>query len=226
MNEIRDYLFSVRDEGYARFTSSLVPNISEKCIIGVRSPLLKRYAKELIKSGKSALFLDSLPHEYLDENTLHAMMISSEKKDIEAAIKNVEAFLPYLDNWASCDIMVPKVFSKYPEKVLEYVKKWLWSPHTYTKRFALVVLLSNYLDKHFTPEILELPMSIPAGDYYVDMAAAWFYSYALIKRYDETVPIFLEGRLTRWVHNKSIQKARESYRVSDERKAYLKSLKV
>lgn len=226
MDEIRDYLFSCADEKYAKFMSSLVPTASPEAIIGVRSPVLRAYAKELIKSGKSEGFVLSLPHKYLDENTLHAMIIASEKKDIDKAMREVEAFLPYLDNWASCDIMVPRAFSKYPDKVLERVKIWLESPHTYTKRFALVVLLSNYLDENFTPEILELACGISDGDYYVDMAAAWFYSFALIKRYDEALPLFTERRLPKWVHNKSIQKARESYRISDERKEYLKSMKI
>ena len=226
MEEITKKLFSLRDGKYADFHSSLVPTAGKERIIGVRSPLLRAYAKELIKSGKAEAFLAELPHEYLDENTLHSMILASEKKDIERAIYEVERFLPCVDNWATCDVLVPDVFRKYPEKVYPKVKEWLASPHTYTKRFALVVMLSDFLDENFKPEMLELPLAIESGDYYVDMAVAWYYSFALIKRYEETIPYFENRRMDEWLHNKSIQKALESFRVPEERKNYLRSLKV
>lgn len=226
MDEVREKLFLMRDAKYADFHSALVPTAEKTKIIGVRSPQLRALAKELIQNGGAELFLSELPHEYLDENTLHAMIVSSEKKDVDRAIYEVERFLPYVDNWASCDVLVPKVFAKHSEKVFGYVEKWLASPHTYTKRFALVVMLSDYLDGAFKPEMLEAPLAIKSGDYYVDMAAAWYYSFALIKQYDAALPLFTERRIDKWVHNKAIGKAIESFRVPKERKDFLRSLKV
>ncbi len=226
MESVFEKLMLLRDEKYAQFTSKLIPNTAREKIIGVRSPALRSFAKELISSGAAADFLLSLPHTYHDENVLHAMIVANEKKDIERALFEVERFLPYVDNWAVGDVFVPKVFAKYPDIVYKKVKEWLTSTHTYTVRFALVVMLSIFLEDDFKEEMLALPARIVTEEYYVNMAIAWYYSFALIKQYDSTLPYFTEKRLGTWVHNKSIQKACESYRISDERKSYLRTLKV
>lgn len=226
MNEIRESLLMQKDEKYADFTSSLLPYTPRERIIGVRSPILRKIAKELISSGMSGDFVSNLPHMYHDENLLHAMLISSEKKDIEKAICEVEAFLPYVENWAVCDILVPKVFLNHPEKVYKKLKEWLQSAHTYTVRFAFVVLLTCFLDDSFDEQILKIASEVRSEEYYVNMAKAWFFSFAIIKRPKETLPYFEDVRLDKWVHNKSIQKAIESYRVSAEQKEYLRSLKL
>jgi len=224
MKSIVDDLFSLQDVGYKEFISKLVPNIDSETIIGVRTPALRKYASKLNSSEYKHEFLRELPHMYYEENNLHAMLINK-LKGIDEVLEHVDAFLPYINNWATCDILPHKLFADYPERVYRKADSWLKSEHTYTVRFAIVTLLSFYLDEHFNEDMLYRLAEVKSDEYYINMALAWYYSFALIKQYAPTVKLFEEKRLGKWVHNKSIQKAVESYRISPEQKQYLRSLK-
>ncbi len=187
---------------------------------------MKKFSKQFVKSEERWLFIQELPHKYLEENFLHAAVIPFVSEDIEQLLENIERFLPYVDNWAVCDTLAPKVFSKHPAAIYSKAIEWLNSDHPYTVRFGLVTLLGFFLDDHFSADTNKIVASIETGEYYVNMAIAWYFSYALIKQYDATLPLFLDNSIkNRWVHNKSIQKAVESYRISNERKEHLKSLR-
>lgn len=199
--------------------------MDKAAVIGVRVPQLRRLAKELKDSAQAAEFMAALPHEYHDENLLHALLIN-ENKDFWLCMEELEAFLPYVDNWAVCDMLGPKVLAKDKERLRENILSWLESPHTYTRRFAICMLMSHFLDGDFREEYLELVAALRSEEYYLRMMQAWYFATALAKQYDSAVK-YIEGRrLESWTHNKSIQKARESFRVSPEHKAYLKTLKV
>ena len=215
----------MRDEKFRDFTSKLIPNIDKELIIGVRVPDIRRLAKSLSEEERKK-FISGLPHKYHEENLLHGVMIQLIKNDIGEVITETEKFLPYIDNWAVCDISQSKLLERYPDVVFGKVSEWAKSEKTYTVRFAIDVLLQFFLDENFTPEVFALAKSIVSDEYYVNMALAWFWSFALIKRYEETLPIIESERLPEFVHNKAIQKARESYRISDERKQYLNTLKI
>ena len=223
--EIREKLLALSEEKYADFTAKLTPNIPRERIIGVRLPAMRKLAKELAKDEQNLLFLENLPHEYLEENTLHGLLIG-QIKDFGQVMEYTEKFLPYIDNWATCDTFAPKIFKKHQAEVLEYILRWLKSGHPYTVRFAVVTLLSNYLDEHFEEQMLDWLVDLRWEDYYVKMAIAWYFATALAKQYEKTIIIFEDKRLEKWLHNKSIQKALESYRISAETKAYLRSLKI
>lgn len=222
--DILKRLFEMQDKDYALFQGKLVPNIDSKLIIGVRVPLLRKFAKELIKENGQEGFLQELPHKYYDENMLHAILLS-EMKDYGDCIKRVNEFLPYVDNWAVCDILSPKVFKKNKDDLLNEIYKWSKSEKTYTCRFGLGMLMSFFLDGDFKKEYLKLPANIKSEEYYINMMIAWFFTTALTKQWEYTLPYIEEGRLATWVHNKTIQKARESYRIDKEKKEYLSSLK-
>ena len=215
----------MRDEKFRDFTSKLIPNIDKELIIGVRVPDIRRLAKSLSEEERKK-FISELPHKYHEENMLHGVMLQLIKNDIGEVITETEKFLPYIDNWAVCDISQSKLLERYPDVVFGKVSEWAKSEKTYTVRFAIDVLLQFFLDENFTPEVFALAKSIVSDEYYVNMALAWFWSFALIKRYEETLPIIESERLPEFVHNKAIQKARESYRISDERKQYLNTLKI
>lgn len=215
----------MRDEKFRDFTSKLIPNIDKELIIGVRVPDIRRLAKSLSEEERKK-FISGLPHKYHEENLLHGVMLQLIKNDIGEVITETEKFLPYIDNWAVCDISQSKLLERYPDVVFGKVSEWAKSEKTYTVRFAIDVLLQFFLDENFTPEVFALAKSIASDEYYVNMALAWFWSFALIKRYEETLPIIESERLPEFVHNKAIQKARESYRISDERKQYLNTLKI
>lgn len=224
MNVINE-LFKYQDLKYRDFHSSLVPNISKDRFIGVRTPILRKMAKEMIKDNSYKEFIKDLPHYYYEENTLHACILS-EYKDMEEVLKELDIFLPYIDNWATCDLLRPKAFKKDLDRILEKVKEWINTKDIYSIRFGIVTLLSFYLDDEFDKDINEIVLNINHDDYYVKMAQAWYFSYALIKQYDSTIDIFKQKRLDKWIHNKSIQKAIESYRISSVDKNYLRSLKL
>ena len=224
MTQIQKRLFEIQDESYANFHSKLVPTVNRKKIIGVRVPDCRKLAKEVKNSGEVGEFLSSLPHEYYDENILHALLLS-EITDIDECIKAVDDFLPFIDNWAVCDILTPKIFKKYPELVLTKIKEWSNSKETYTCRFGLEMLMSFYLDENFKSEYLEIPARIKSEEYYVNMMIAWYMATALAKQWDAAIPYIQEHRLSEWVHRKSIQKAVESYRITPEQKDYLKGLR-
>ena len=218
-------LFEMQDIKYRDFTSKLIPNISCDTVIGVRLPQLKKLAKELYKSGEYVSFVNTLPHTYFEEYHLHCYIIS-EIKDFEAFVIELEKLLPYIDNWSVCDSLRPKCFAKNKEIALNHIKKWLLSEHIYTQRFAIEMLMVHYLNADFKPEYLELVSKVEGEDYYLKMMVAWYFATALAKQYEATLP-YIENRLIKdkWTHNKAIQKSLESYRVTNEHKAHLKSLK-
>ena len=222
---IKDKLFLYQDLKYRDFHSSLVPNIDKDRFIGVRTPILRNLAKEMIKDGSYKEFIKDLPHYYYEENTLHSCILSL-YKDLEELINELDIFLPYVDNWATCDLIRPKAFEKDLDRILDKVKEWINTEDIYSIRFGIVTLLSFYLDDSFSNEINEIVLNIDNDDYYVRMAQAWYFSYALIKQYEYTIDIFKDKRLDKWIHNKSIQKAIESYRITPVDKNYLRSLKV
>lgn len=222
--EILNKLFELQDIEYANFQSKLMPSISKDTIIGVRVPEVRKLAKQYIKNEESNLFLKTLPHKYYDENMLHGLLIS-EIKDFEKCIIEVNRFLPYVDNWAVCDIMSPKIFKKNKEKLIEKIKYWIQSQETYTCRFGIEMLMSHFLDEEFKSEYLEIVANVHSEEYYVQMMIAWFFATSLAKQWNSTICYIEKNKLDDWVHNKTIQKARESYRITLEQKEYLKSLK-
>lgn len=224
-NNLQAELFILADEDYKKFHSKLIPNISPDKIIGIRTPILRKISKEIYKSSDKDVFLNSLPHEYYEENNLHAMLIE-QIKDYDTAVRRTEEFLPYIDNWATCDIFSPPVFNKHPAELYKKIKLWLRSEHTYTKRFAITKLMSLYLDENFKEEQLSLVSEIRSDEYYVNMAIAWYFATALAKQYKASLPYLANHKLNTWAHNKTIQKAVESYRISSEQKEYLKTLKI
>lgn len=224
---ITDGLFALKDENYRRFHAKLIPDIPIDNIIGVRTPVLRKYAKEVAKLQEANIFLESLPHIYYEENNLHGALLSLlYPKDIIAFMEQLERFLPYVDNWATCDMLSPKIFKKHLSYVYERVQKWLQSDAVYTIRFGIVTLLGFYLDDAFEPEMLQLVANVRSEEYYVNMAVAWYFSMALVKQYDATLPYIQNRVLEPWTHNKSIQKAIESRRIPQETKAYLRGLKI
>lgn len=225
MDKIREILFSNQDLKYRDFNSSLVPNVEKEKFIGVRTPVLRKLAKEMFKDGSYKEFIRELPHVYYEENNLHACILAN-FIDLDELIKELDIFLPYIDNWGTCDLLSPKIFKKKHDLVLDKVKEWTKSKDVYTIRFGIVTLLNFYLDDYFTDEINEIVLKIENDDYYVKMAQAWYYSYALIKQYKATIYIFKENKLDKWVHNKAIQKAIESLRIDNETKVYLRTLKI
>ena len=222
---IRSRLFELQDVKYRDFQCRLMPTVDPKTVIGVRTPDMRRLAKEFSKTPEAEDFLKILPHTYYEENNLHGFLIET-LEDYDQTIKAIDAFLPYVDNWATCDLMSPKVFKKHLSELYEKIKDWLQSDRTYTVRFGIGMLMSFYLDGHFQPEMLDLVAGVKSQEYYVNMMVAWYFATALAKQYDAALPVIRERRLEKWTHNKAIQKAIESYRIHDEQKAYLKTLKV
>lgn len=219
--ELRQRLFSLQDEKFRDFQQRLIPNIPPESIIGVRTPELKKLAKEM--SGGEE-FLSELPHRYFEENQIHAFIISG-MKDLGECIRRLEEFLPFVDNWATCDQMSVKLFKRHTGELIGHVRQWISSDMTYTVRYGLGCLMSFYLDGEFREEYLELAANVRSGEYYVNMMVAWYFATALAKQYDAALPYIENRRLDEWTHRKAIQKAIESYRVSDEHKDYLRTLK-
>ena len=225
MKEIQDLLFAKQDINYRDFQAPLFPNIDKEKMIGVRTPELKKLAKELNGSDLAKRFIETLPHDYFDENQLHAFLISL-SKDYQTCLKEVDRFLPYVDNWGTCDQLSPKVFAKHKDELIVSIKRWIKSKHTYTVRFAIGMLLALYLDDYFKEEYMELVSTVKSEEYYINMMIAWYFATALAKQYETAIKYIEDKKLSPWVHNKTIQKAVESYRISDEQKAYLRSLKI
>ena len=224
MELITNMLWERADGGYRDFQSKLIPSLPKESIIGVRTPALRALAKELKGSELAASFLQELPHAYYDENQLHAILLSA-SKDYEECRELLERFLPYVDNWATCDILSPKVLRKRPEATLEAIQRWLGSTHSYTVRFGMEMLMSYYLDALFEPRFLAWVAADRSEEYYVRMMVAWFFATALAKQYEATLPFLEQGLLPEWTHKKTIQKACESYRITAEQKLYLRSLR-
>jgi 3-methyladenine DNA glycosylase AlkD len=222
---IQKELFLMRDEEYRNFNASLIPNISKDSVIGVRVPLLRSFAKKLAKTNEAESFLCELPHKYYEENTLHGFILES-FKDYASLIKELDKFLPYVDNWATCDLMSPKILKFHTDTLLSEIDRWISSDDVYAVRFAIGLCMKYYLDEHFSPEILLKVSAVKSDEYYINMMISWFFATALAKRYDETLPYLTENRLEKRVHNKTIQKAVESHRISLEQKEYLKTLRI
>ncbi|MBR3816768.1 MAG: DNA alkylation repair protein [Clostridia bacterium] len=223
-NEIENKLFSFQDISYRDFHAKLMPTVSKENIIGVRVPLLRKYAKQISDTELAENFMKALPHSYYEENNLHAFLIAL-IKDYDICMQELEAFLPYIDNWATCDGISPKALKKEPERLLLKIKEWLKSDRTYTVRFGIKCLMDFYLDESFSEEILKLVADIKSDEYYINMCSAWFFATAVAKQPESTIPYLTENRLSVWVHNKTIQKAIESYRISDDVKMKLRALR-
>ncbi len=222
--QISDRLKAMSDPVYADFQRKLIPTAAVNRVIGVPTPALRAMAKEMIQSGEAEAFISALPHAFFDENQLHAFILS-EEKDYERCLNRVCAFLPYVDNWATCDQMSPKAFSKHKRELLPEIQRWLLSDRVYTVRFAIGTLMRHYLDAQFDPMYLEWVSAVRSGEYYVNMMIAWYFATALAKQYEAAFPYIRDHRLPHWVHNKAIQKALESSRIPPERKAELKPYK-
>ena len=224
MDIILQELLKCRDDKNAEFQSKLTPSIEKSRFLGVRVPNARKIAKKAVSEYDYNKFLDKLPHKYYDENLIHSLIVS-QIKDYDECIKRVNEFLPYVDNWAACDTMSPKCFKKHRSELLKQIKIWVKSKHTYTCRFGVDMLMSHYLDEDFKPEYLAIPSKIHSKEYYINMMIAWYYATALAKKWDDTIIYLEENRLDVWVHNKTIQKAIESYRITDKQKKYLRTLK-
>lgn len=224
-NAVHSRLFAMQDQEYRAFHCRLMPTVDPAYVIGVRTPELRKFAKDFAKTPEAAVFLRQLPHKYYEENNLHGFLISG-MKDYDQVISALDSFLPYVDNWATCDLMRPRVFKNHLPELLEQIKVWMASGHTYTIRFGIEMLMTFYLDENFQPEYLEMVSRVRSGEYYVNMMVAWFFATALAKQYDAVLPYLLQRRLENWTHNKAIQKAIESYRITEEQKTYLRLLKL
>ena len=216
-------LFELQDTGYRDFQSRLMPDVPKEKVIGVRTPALRKLAKELAGTEEAAAFILQLPHKYYEEDNLHTFLIC-EMKDYDDCMAEVERFLPYIDNGATCDCFTPKVFKKHRAEVYEKIKQWLGSAETYTVRFGIVTLM-DYLKTDFEKQMLSLVADIRSEEYYINMATAWYFSMALVWQYNAALPYLTEERLDKWTHNKSIQKATESRQIDDKTKEYLRTLK-
>lgn len=217
-------LFRMRDEKYAAMQRKIIPTVEADRIIGVRTPVLRDFAKTLYKDDDAKAFLSCLPHRYFDEDQLHVFMISLEK-NFDKCLAQVEAFLPFIDNWATCDQLSPKAFKKEAERLIPHICSWIRSDKTYIVRFAIGMLMQFFLDDRFSLEYPDMVAAVESDEYYVNMMVAWYFATALAKQYDEVLPYLEEHRLDEWTHKKTIQKAVESYRITPEQKAYLKTLR-
>lgn len=223
--EIRNELFRLQDTKYRDFQMKLIPGVSEDTVIGVRTPDLRKFAKQLIKSPDIRDYLHNLPHRYFDENQLHAFIVS-EIREYDRCMEEVIRFLPYIDNWATCDQMSPKVFKKYKQELMKSILAWIDSEETYTIRFGIGMMMQYFLDDDFEPAYPEIIAKIRSEEYYVNMMIAWYFATALAKQYETVLP-YIEGKkLAVWTHNKAIQKSVESNRITPEQKEFLKRLKI
>ncbi len=220
-NKIISELFDMRDEKFAKFNAGLLPNISPKKIIGVRTPKLRKYAKTIENSEK---FMSVLPHKYFEENQIHAFILS-DVRDFDNCVNMVDNFLPYIDNWATCDQLIPRIFAKNTDKLLPWINKWIKSSDTYTVRFAIGLLMRFCLGNKFSKNQADIVISLQTGEYYINMMRAWYFATALAKNWDDVIGVLENYKLDLWTHNKTIQKAIESYRITPEQKTYLKKLK-
>ena len=222
---ITEQLFELQDVAYGDFQAKLMPTIDRKTIIGVRTPALRKLAQQIYKTAAGQEFIGHLPHRYYEENNLHAFIVAK-IADFDEAMRQTNLFLPYIDNWATCDSFTPKVFGRHPDKLLTAVSGWLASNHTYTVRFAIRMLMTFFLDERFKPEYAQMVAAVKSDEYYIKMMVAWYFATALAKQYDAIVGLITSPILDPWTHNKAIQKAIESYRITDVQKSFLKKNKV
>ena len=223
-NILQEKLLTLKDDKNAVFVAKLIPNIEPKTILWTKIPVWRNLAKEFKNSPEKENFLKIIPHKFFEENLLHVIFLELEK-DFDKAVLELEKFLPFIDNWSVCDTSSPKIFKKYPNETLQKIKIWIKSEKVYTIRYAIWLLLSNFLDENFSADLLELVAEVKNDDYYVQMMQAWFFATALAKQYDATISILESKKLEPFVQNKTIQKARESQRISSETKKYLLNLK-
>ena len=222
---ISEKLFALQDQKYQSFQSKLMPTVPPETIIGVRTPLLRKLAKEFSGTPQAEEFLRTLPHEYYEENNLHAFLIEK-IRDYDIALAETERFLPYIDNWATCDCFCPKIFARHKAELLEHIRGWLKSDRLYTVRYAIGMLMRHYLDEAFRPEYLAWVAGVQSEEYYINMMRAWYFATALAKQPDKALPWLTERRLDVWTHNKTIQKAVESDRISAEMKQQLRRMRI
>ncbi len=225
MDAIQERLFALQDLKYREFHSKLMPTVNKDKIIGVRIPNLRKLAKEIHKSDLKVDFLNSLPHKYYEEDNLHAFLIE-QIKDFDECIYALDSFLLYVDNWATCDMMTPEILGEYPDKLYLKIQEWIKSPHTYIVRFGVVTLMKFFMNEHLDKKHLKMLLTVKSDEYYINMAIAWYIATALASNWNMVIPYIEEQKFDKWVHNKSIQKAIESYRITPEQKAYLKRLKI
>ena len=223
--DIQQELFALQDLSYRDFHAKLMPTVDKARVIGVRTPKLRAFAKEFGKTEESEMFLKALPHQYYEENNLHGLLIE-QIKDYPTLIRELNRFLPCIDNWATCDLLTVRVVKKHLDTFTEEVERWLASDHTYTIRFGIGMLMRYYLEEHFSLEYPEKVAKIRSEEYYVNMMRAWYFATALAKQYEAIFPFLEEKRLDAWTHNKTIQKAIESYRITQEQKVYLRTLRI
>ena len=224
IQEIREKLSSLQDLKYRDMQVRIIPSVKPESIIGVRTPELRKMAKELAQSREIGIFLENLPHKFFEENQLHAFIVSG-MKDYRECLGALNRFLPYVDNWATCDQMSPRVFKKHRPELMESIRGWIGSAETYTIRFGIGMLMEHYLDEDYDPACPEMVAAVRSEEYYVNMMIAWYFATALAKQYEAVLPFITEHRLDTWTHNKAIQKAIESFGIKPEQKEYLKSLK-
>lgn len=224
IEELREELFKYSDEKFQAFQAKLLPTLEPRTVIGVKTPVLRALASRLYAENDHSELLAALPHEYFEEEQLHAFLIS-EIKDFELCMEKLNEFLPFVDNWATCDQMSPKCFKKHTAELLAQIRLWLTSERTYTLRFAIAMLMRYFLDDDFDPEYPRLLSALRTDEYYVKMMIAWYFATALAKQYEAVIPVFENNELEPWTHNKALQKAMESYRIPDERKKYLRTLR-
>ena len=225
IREIREELFRLQDLKYREMQISVIPTVKPEAIIGVRTPELRKLAKQMAPLSQTGAFLKDLPHRYFEENQLHAFIIS-DMKDYAECLGSLETFLPFVDNWATCDQMSPRVFRKHRAELEASIRKWIGSSAAYTIRFGIGMLMEHYLDEDFDGKYPEMVAALRSDEYYVNMMIAWYFATALAKQYDAVLPFIEERRLAPWTHNKAIQKSVESYRITPEQKEYLKTLKI
>ncbi len=222
--ELYKKLNTLQDRKYRDMQIKIIPTVNPESIIGVRTPDLRNMAKDSLKAGDYKEFLEDLPHKYFEENQLHAFIISG-MKDPEECMEELEKFLPYVDNWATCDQMSPKMFKKHRAVLLAHIKEWIASDKPYTIRFGVGMLMEHFLDEDYDPQYPEMVAGIRSEEYYVNMMIAWYFATALAKQYESVLPFLEKKRLDDWTHNKAIQKCVESRRITEEQKKYLKTLK-
>ena len=225
MEKLKPILFSMADENYRDFQSKLMPTVPKEKIIGIRTPLLRKFAKDFSKTPEAEIFLGNLPHEFYEENNIHAFLLEF-ITDFDECAEAVTKFLPFVDNWATCDSLSPKVFGKNKEKLLHHIEKWLSAGDTYSVRFGIKMLMEHFLGDDFSFEYPKAVAKIKSEEYYIRMMQAWYFATALAKQYEAVLPFIETRKLEKWTHNKAIQKAIESYRITEEQKTYLRSLKI
>ncbi len=224
LTKLQKQLFELQDLKYRDFHSKLMPETDKETVIGIRTPVLRKFAKEFAGTSEAEAFLRQLPHRYYEENNLHMMLITG-IKDYEKCMEEIQRFLPCIDNWATCDYPAPKCFARHKDQVLEEAKRWISSGETYVIRYGIGMLMRLFLDEDFSSEYLEMAAAVQSQEYYVNMMIAWYFATALAKQWDATVPYIEQHKLPDWVHRKTIQKAVESYRITPEQKEYLKGFR-